>query len=589
MLHDLGFTRSSLLSILKEKFNFRLPKNAQFQDVVRFIIEKNIEQDFYQAIFKEWGFDVKVTNFEEAYNFYKIGLCLIFFNREQLSQMAENLSHKRTKWTYKRNRSSLLQSIMNNASIKDIEEYVQRKIREKQIPPIQQSKFGWILGPMGLFKSSVARRPTKAEDMVKFLLRHVAYPSPYNELKDSLKDKLDECTLNKHDPLLREKFCQLLLAKLNDEEIFAIFNQLIDKESLKIASIERYWSFIATPHGIFEPPYFGDENLAYWILRMFPKKDLLVDFHGGKIDNIKHLVREKCITETPDKILDRFFGSGPLLRKFAEKIGLVGLHKIDNEKVLRQAILLKLGFSVPPELEGIVSFALKLEKYRKDLESGLTLGVDKWNEVYNFLERILEDLILFYSGILQKQKLITIEEEKREAEIKSWIRKTFKLEKQFDDLTLGDLCALLRDMNRFLKDHKNVGKRLNKLLGRVYFLKDQHLDVLDFVKGCRTELTKIHWARRRKQYDQMEVLTKLLALFDDWNSETRQLRTCPYLIRLKQEVTNEFGVRYYTVVDEESRVWNLKTREWIEPEDVYFMISDSMPFAINPILLKKFW
>lgn len=588
MLEDL-FTKPSLLSFLKEELKLKLPRDTPFSDIAKLIIEKDLEQDFCQALFRNIGFDIKVASFEEAYNIYKVAMCLSFLTVEQLAQMADYLSYKRTKWRYKRKRAPLLQSIMKNASIIDIEEYLRREIREKQIPPIQQNKFGWILGPMGVLKSTVTRKPTKLESMVKFLLRYVSYPSPYTEIIAILKDRFAECSINKHDPLLKEKFCQIFLAKLSDAEIFATFNQLIANESLKIAAIERYWDFIATPHGIFERAYDGNENLAHWILGMFTKNELAPFFPSGKIDNIEHLVQEKCIEKTPDKLLAQFFGSGPSLAKLAKRIGLFGLNKIENEKILSQAILLKLGFNVPPELEGVVSLASKVEKYQKDLGSGQVLSPDKWNQVYNSLERILEDLVLFYNSILQKQKLMAIEKEKRVTAIKDWIRKTFKLEKQFDSLTFGDLCSLLRNMNQFLKDHKSVGKRIYKLFGRTYLLKDEHLDALAFLMRSRTELTQIHWAQKKEQCNQIDVLKKLSALFDEWGAETGRLRTYPYLIRFKQEVTNEFGVRFYTVVDEENRIWSLKTEEWIEPEDIYFMISDNIPFAIDPVLLKKFW
>jgi len=85
MLQEFGFTRPSLISFLKEKFNCRLPKNAQFHDVAKLLIGKNMEQNFCQAIFKEWRLDIKVASFEEAYDFYKVVLYLSFFNVEQLT------------------------------------------------------------------------------------------------------------------------------------------------------------------------------------------------------------------------------------------------------------------------------------------------------------------------------------------------------------------------------------------------------------------------------------------------------------------------------------------------------------------------
>ena len=589
MVNDMFPSRAAVLRFLRRKLNLKLPRNTKTQEIVKLIINKGREQEFCQAVFKEIGLDIEVANFKEACNSYKAIVALGFFTVKQIIEMAEELSEKQAKWKFKRkNRMSLIQSIVRNVSIEEIEGYVQRGIRGKEIPPIQGDKSGWILGAMGLLRSTVSRKPFRIEELTKFLLRHSAYPSPYHEIKEKAGDKLVGLTLNKRDPLLKEKISQLLLVELSDEEIFEIFNQLLDGGSVKIPSIERYWNFVATPHGVFEPPYSGERNLAKLILRTFKEEDLRPRLTTN--GNIKALIRQKCILDPPEKILREFFGSGPYQTKLAKKIGLVGLRRIENEKIFVQSILLKLGFSVPPELEGIVSFASKLERYLKEVKSGFPLPEGRWNAIYNFLERLLEDLVLFYASILQERKLMALEEEERESEIKGWIRKIFKLKKQFDDLTFGDLCALVREMNRFLKDHTTARRRMSKLFGRVYFVKEEHLHALDFIKGCRTELTKIHWKRRRgKKCDQVEVFETLLGLLKDWTSERGLLRTYPYLIRLKEEVTTEYGVRYYTVVNEEGRELKLKTNRWIEPEDVWFMISENERFPIDPVLLKKFW
>lgn len=84
----------------------------------------------------------------------------------------------------------------------------------------------------------------------------------------------------------------------------------------------------------------------------------------------------------------------------------------------------------------------------------------------------------------------------------------------------------------------------------------------------------------------MERLTGLLR---EWISEKGLSRTYPHAIRLKEEVTTEFGVRYYTVVNEEGRVLKLKTNELIMAEDIWFMIGRNDMFPIDPVLVKKYW
>lgn len=587
IIDEIFRSRTALLSFLREKSDLKLPKNTKTDEAIRLIIEKGKEKEFCQTIFKDMGFDIRVGNFEEAYSFLEIWISLSFFSVKELIQMAEELSQHQIKWKFKkRNKMLLVQSIAKNVTAEAIEGYVQEKIRSKEIPPIQTNKWGWILGTMGLLKSTTPRRPSMMRDMTKFLLKHVAYPTPYLELKEKVRHKLD-LTLNKRDPLLKEKTCQLLLATLRDGEFFEVFNQLIDDNVIKITSIERYWNFVATPFGVLEPQHFRERNLAKLILKTFPDKDLHVQVEGS--GTIEDLILQKCILEPPDKILTQFFGSGPYLIKHAKKLGLVGLSKIQNEKILVQSILLKLGFDVPPQLESIFSLASTLRGHLKKVKSGATLNEGRWNAVYNSLERILEDLVLFYGSVLHEQKLRELEEEEREVEIKSWIRKTFKLKKQFDDLTLGDLCALLRSMNRFSKQRKRIRRLLNKKFRRVHFVKEEHLQELDFIKGCRTELTKIHWTRKRKKCEQGEVLERLTNLLEAWISEKELSRTYPYVIRLKEEVTTEFGVRYYTVVDEEGRVLKLKTNEMIMPEDIWFMIGRNDLFPIDPVLVKKYW
>ena len=84
-------------------------------------------------------------------------------------------------------------------------------------------------------------------------------------------------------------------------------------------------------------------------------------------------------------------------------------------------------------------------------------------------------------------------------------------------------------------------------------------------------------------------MERLIDLFIGWTSERGLSRTYPYAIRFKGEVTTEFGVHYYTVVNEEGRVSKVKTDEWIRPEDTWFMIARNDIFPIDPILVRKYW
>ena len=377
----------------------------------------------------------------------------------------------------------------NNAACDEVENYVQQRIIHKEIPRIQSSKFGWVLGPLGLLKSTAQSKPSVTEDLIKFLLAHVDYPSPYLELRKRLGDKLD-LEVNRHDPSLREKICQLLLVKLSYEELLRVFNELIDDDIVRIQSIERYWNFIATPFGVFERAYNGENNLAKLILTNCKEDELRPVVKGN--GTIEDLVQQKCIVESPSKVLIEFFGSKHYLVKLAKQISLVGLRKVEDDEMFAQSILLKLGFDVPHKLESIVSLSSELERLMREVKSGVPLAEGRWNAVFSFLEKILTDLILFYGSVLHERRLKELEEEKREVEIKSWLGKTFKLKKQFDYLTLGELCGLLRSMNRHIQNSKRARGIMIRTFERAAIVDEPSLQELDFVTGCRTELTGIH-------------------------------------------------------------------------------------------------
>ena len=94
---------------------------------------------------------------------------------------------------------------------------------------------------------------------------------------------------------------------------------------------------------------------------------------------------------------------------------------------------------------------------------------------------------------------------------------------------------------------------------------------------------------RKTVLDAKKVLERMMMLLTDWISEKGLSRTYPSAIRLKEEVTTEFGVKYYLVVNEEERILKLKTNRFIRPEEIWFMIARNDLFPIDPVLVKKYW
>lgn len=81
-----------------------------------------------------------------------------------------------------------------------------------------------------------------------------------------------------------------------------------------------------------------------------------------------------------------------------------------------------------------------------------------------------------------------------------------------------------------------------------------------------------------------------MEISEDLSSKGRLGRIFPYLIRIKEERTNEFGISYLLAIDEEGNQWKLKkSGMWIRPEYAYYMLSNTEHLAIEPILVKKIW
>jgi len=117
IVNDMFTSRTALISFLRERLNLKLPKNTKIDEVVKRILEKGKEQEFCQVVFKDIGFDVRVSNFEEAYDIYKLGFLFTFFSVKELVQMAEELSKQQTKWKFRRRpRKSLIQSILKKCN-----------------------------------------------------------------------------------------------------------------------------------------------------------------------------------------------------------------------------------------------------------------------------------------------------------------------------------------------------------------------------------------------------------------------------------------------------------------------------------------
>jgi len=156
--------------------------------------------------------------------------------------------------------------------------------------------------------------------------------------------------------------------------------------------------------------------------------------------------------------------------------------------------------------------------------------------------------------------------------------------KRIDQLTFGQLVGLLSELNKCVKKNDLLSKKIKKKLNRSYVLEDVQLRILEFANSQRAYFT--HDKRETISIGKCkEILSKLIDLAKD----LRLKQVYPYVIRMKSEAENEYGIKLLEAMDDENNEWLIKTEEGINPEETYFMHSKTKGIAIYPLIIERFW
>ncbi len=61
----------------------------------------------------------------------------------------------------------------------------------------------------------------------------------------------------------------------------------------------------------------------------------------------------------------------------------------------------------------------------------------------------------------------------------------------------------------------------------------------------------------------------------------------PSVIRVKREVTDEFGRRYVEAIDEDEKPWLIHSERYLSPNELYFMHTVTSSIAAEPYLSPR--
>lgn len=552
-----------------------------------------IRQLFFQSQSSTQRARAGTESFKETVLKYEITQGLSIFSKTQLTKIAQELFRKGGEWKPRRSTfNSLMNIIVNKAKREDITQVINRLITREELPSITQ-RGEWIVGPFGILRSRFKRKPFQSSEFLKILRRYIDRSTALT-LRNIVKDIPDTFVLKKDDPLLLSKCFQLLFVFADDQKIIEAINSLIQRGVLRIENNRKFWDYIVTPCGIFEKEYGGAENLSELILREF-KESELSKWLGGETNHItlKTRVLERCIKERrPGKILNDLFRLFDLWR-IANNLGLVSVERIEDKERLIDIVLIRLGFSIPSQLEGLRTFEEILNKSKTQLEDPRLSVQQKtgiMTVVYAQTESILKDLIYFYVSFLWFEKIdqnFEPEEKKRAADQN--MRREFRVDKNVDEMNLGPLIGLIRQIEKRLRRNSKLRQQLEKEFGRITMLGENQIDVLNRVSPFRPLFGHdVRVNGRRKEIDTQKCI-QIISELEVFTRGLKERDVYPCLIRITKEVTDEYGTKYDEAIDEDNKPWTIKSNSWLEAGPTYFMHSKTKPIAIHPFILVRFW
>jgi len=401
--------------------------------------------------------------------------------------------------------------------------------------------------------------------------------------REALKH-LEEFESEQDEEIRSAKALQIICKYLNDEKIISIINGLVACKQIagpKTHGLyERYlYSFsnwIITKYGIFKQDPLWErkpnERLSELIQKKVRKENLEPELEPYQGDYPVNLLAY-CVREDPKKILDHLTGI-PDLRNIAKELGIPAAQMIKSKDELIKLILLRLGFNIPPEIVGISQYRKLLDDYYSDIDNNKPVK-EIMRDVYAETENMLRDLSYFYICWYAKSK----------EKINEMLSELNISDKPFQRLTLGEHIKLVRTLNTKIKRDGALKKRFLSDFDKDYILPKDKLDLLDKISASRKPF--VHIDKDEPLPDREECI-QIVSYLQDFSEFIEKEEIFPMVIQTKRDVTDEYGMSHYEVVDDKNNEWWVyKDNLWLDVHKSYFMRTATKQVAISPVIIEK--
>jgi hypothetical protein len=580
-LHSIFRHKEAVLTIIREEFGLKLPQTTSYAQILDTISRRGLERRFCLRVFHSPSFD-------EGAKLLNLRAVLQAISWGDLRDLGLMLSGNEKHWKInKSSKSTIADSIIRNCSTRQVEKSLFQYIAESGLPPVMQYK-KWVVGPMGVTKSVARRSDTDASSWIDFFSRHIDI---------SICRKIGEVAafvpkvyLGKRD--VKNRTIQVLLTHGTDENIIALFNQLLEMQSIRIEAREDYWNLIATPVGIFEKEYQDPTKRLADVLvgnldESTLRRELELGQHSGA--DLREQVVAACHRRKPDELLGSLFGM-PLLRGIAKGMKLANVDSTTDRELLTEGMLLKMGFEVPKAPHGLISVLRELRANIRNMPtSDIRTLTGIVTDTFVQMEGLLKDIVFFYTYLLSQDEL-DMESPELDYDVyesalismSEFLSREFGI-KPVTRLTLGELIDLVIRMDKSVSQDKDKKETLTALLGKYRIITQTQGEALKKINASRRRFT--HHVGSETSVELCR--STLSAMFDLLTDFTRS-HTYPNLVLVTSSITNEYGIKTASGVDEEKTVWMIDSAT-CDPGHQYMFYSNSLGLAIEPTMVQRVW
>jgi hypothetical protein len=538
------------------------------------------------------------------------------FSLYELVVLADKLSENKAKWGYKANKirnvvNAISANVNDEQLILSLEDLWGKKFEEEDFTFPQIVAFGnYIFGPLGLIASKTKRSKSETENLAE-LMEQVVGSKNITDIFELLKDELPKEDCEKVQAMHGKGHIygalQVLLAYASDEIIWKRTNTLVVNGKIRMQVHHLYEISSSNDDLILTPCGFIFRERGDPVEKL---RDLLVDRLSEEALS-PYFEHEKYIADYPTKVLEFCIKKDPLwiLTEFFAIQSLRGIAKEKNinvqsptsdfskgHKEMGTLILLKMGFNVPQELEGLGLYFKRLSQCRMDLSERSDQQSKKstMTTVYNEMERVLKDLLNFYIGFLWQEEIEEKDFENTRMGVNCKLREIVsdpdRKRKSIDDLGFGDCISVLRDLNSVVESDRNLNSKLMSIFDRKVVFPKEILAVLNEVSPFRSRFDHANIYPGNGACDRIidfaERFGRGIKGDDVFPSVGHTTSVYPCLVHFKQSTKDAYGRRYAKAFDENDKPWTIYGAS-LDPEKQYFMYSKTNPIAVNPVLVEK--